>query len=103
MKKITRSARNSESNGLPWYEIEDLIVGLDLLAPYKLILNRIHRHTNSKTRRAWTSQRILAFESQLSVPTIERAFRLFKKLRIVDVERIRHGDTSKDRHNNIGL
>jgi Helix-turn-helix domain len=91
-------ADHSASPSLKWYEISDLIAGLDAPINVKYLLELARRHTNSRRGVAWTSQKTLAFEMSVSVDTVGRAFAQAKKMGILGSRRVRTGKNPKDQY-----
>jgi len=94
--------RKSEPRDPPWY-ISGLIAGIDASPTRKYLLTLIQRHTHSRKRFAWASQKALAREMGVDLRTVERAFRWAKKIGVVAVRRIRTGKHPADQHNEYCL
>jgi hypothetical protein len=86
-----------------WYDIEDLIAGLDAPVLVKYLLERIRRRTNPRKRFAWVSQKSLAWDMGVSRPTVERAFAQAKTMGVVGVRRVRTGKNPTDQHNEFWI
>jgi hypothetical protein len=82
-----------------WWHIEHLIAGLDADRDVKCLLFLIHLHTNARRGCSWAKQETLAWEMNVSLSTLERAFRSAKKLRVLDVRRIRTGKRPDEQYN----
>jgi hypothetical protein len=82
-----------------WWDALRLIAGLDATPTQKYLLTLVHRHTNRKTRRAWASQKTVAWEMSVDDSTVERIFRWGKQKGIIRVERVRKGKNPADQHN----
>lgn len=95
MAKITQTDGKTNQ----WWQIEHLIAGLDADRDVKCLLFLIHLHRNARRGCAWAKQETLAWEMNVSLSTLERAFRTAKKLGVLDVRRIRTGKRPDEQYN----
>jgi hypothetical protein len=95
MAKITQSDGKTNQ----WWHIEHLIAKLDADRDVKCLLFLIHLHTNARRGCAWAKQETLAWEMNVSLSTLERAFRTAKQLGVLDVRRIRTGKRPDEQYN----
>ncbi len=92
-----------EGGKIHWWYVATAIAGIDAQPAQKYLLTLILRHTHVRKGYAWTSQKTLAWEMGVDVSTVKRIFQWGKRLGIIAVRPVRHGQGKTDQHNEYWL
>jgi hypothetical protein len=86
-----------------WWQVLELIAGIEATATQKYFLTLVHRHTNWRKGYAWAAQKTLGQEMCVSESSAKRTYRWAKKLGVINSRLVRTGKLPKDQHNEYSL